>query len=164
MANIALTRIDSRLIHGQVITKWKKITNAGQMIIIDNLLAKDPFMSKIYLMSAPPDCKVRILTVDEAIAAWEKDQLGPANATTIILFKDVKTALESHQKGLAMKKLQVGGLPGEPGRKVVYKNISMNAQDATDLRAIQTGGTEVFFQTVPEDSPASLESVAKIFE
>ena len=45
MANISLIRIDSRLIHGQVITKWVKIAKANRIIIIDDELAQDDFMA-----------------------------------------------------------------------------------------------------------------------
>ena len=47
MANISLIRIDSRLIHGQVITKWVKIAKANRIIIIDDELAQDDFMASI---------------------------------------------------------------------------------------------------------------------
>ena len=53
MAKISLVRIDSRLIHGQVITKWRKIHKVTKIIIVDNELAKDDFMIHIYEASAP---------------------------------------------------------------------------------------------------------------
>ena len=48
MAKISLVRLDSRLIHGQVITKWVKIAKANRIIIIDDELSKDDFMVMIY--------------------------------------------------------------------------------------------------------------------
>lgn len=53
MAKIKLVRIDSRLIHGQVITKWIPITAAKQVIIIDDDLSQDEFMGDIYASAAP---------------------------------------------------------------------------------------------------------------
>ncbi|MBE6083621.1 MAG: PTS sugar transporter subunit IIB, partial [Tissierellaceae bacterium] len=54
MANIVLTRIDDRLIHGQVMTAWVKQTKATRIIIIDDVVAKDDFMKKVLTMAAPP--------------------------------------------------------------------------------------------------------------
>ena len=58
MSDIALIRIDSRLIHGQVITKWVKIAKANRIIIIDDELAQDDFMASIYTASAPKGISV----------------------------------------------------------------------------------------------------------
>lgn len=40
MAEIKLVRVDFRLIHGQVITRWLKQTNANRIVVIDNKLSK----------------------------------------------------------------------------------------------------------------------------
>lgn len=35
MRNVVLTRVDERLIHGQVMTSWLKLCNANVILIID---------------------------------------------------------------------------------------------------------------------------------
>ena len=44
MAEIKLFRIDSRLIHGQIITKWLKVSKADKIVVVDGTLAADDFM------------------------------------------------------------------------------------------------------------------------
>ena len=39
MAEIKLVRVDFRLIHGQIITKWRKIFKISKIIVIDDILA-----------------------------------------------------------------------------------------------------------------------------
>ncbi len=158
MANIILSRIDSRLIHGQVITKWLKQTNASHILIIDDGLAKDPFLGKIYTMAAPPGCRVQIMPVSEAVELLKSTT--SANRV-LILFKDVCTALKSWQAGLLLKQLQVGGIGGAPGRKVVFHSITLNQQEADDLVTMQNGGVEIIFQTIPEDCPGTLDDILK---
>ena len=51
MGNLVLTRIDSRLIHGQVMTKWVNQVQANKIIVVSDELANDEFMRSIYLMS-----------------------------------------------------------------------------------------------------------------
>lgn len=58
MANIVLCRIDSRLIHGQVVTKWVGQSRANRIAVVSDELDADPFMKNIYLMAAPPNIKV----------------------------------------------------------------------------------------------------------
>lgn len=159
MAQIAFVRIDFRLIHGQVITRWLKQTNADRILVIDNKLAGDPFMSQVYVMAAPPGVQVEMISIEDAVEAWEKDKLGKGKL--LVLFKTVKTALDIVEKGFPLEKLQVGGLGAGPGRKVVYNQITLDQKDADYLQLIQNKGTEVFFQTVPEETPASLERIIK---
>ena len=45
MAEIQIARIDYRLIHGQVVTKWMKAYPAKRIVIVDTELAQDDFMS-----------------------------------------------------------------------------------------------------------------------
>ncbi|MBP2657749.1 MAG: mannose/fructose/sorbose transporter subunit [Firmicutes bacterium] len=159
MAEIKLIRVDFRLIHGQVITRWLKQTDANRIIVIDNKLSKDPFMSQVYVMAAPPGVNVEMMSVDEAAASWGKNQLG--NGSVLILFKTVSTALEAAEKGVPLKRLQIGGLGAGPGRKVVYNQITLNKEDAEKLQTLSDAGTKVFFQTVPEETAASLEDILK---
>ncbi|MDR3565231.1 MAG: PTS sugar transporter subunit IIB [Negativicutes bacterium] len=156
MANIVLARIDSRLIHGQVITKWMKQANASHILIIDDTLSKDPFMGKVYKIAAPPSCQVHIKSVDEGVEALKNNE---SPTRLLLLFKDVATAKRCWQAGLLLKQLQVGGLIGAPGRKVVFQSITLIKSEADDLLEMQKGGVEIIFQTVPEDYPGKLTDV-----
>lgn len=159
MAQIVFVRIDFRLIHGQVITRWLKQTDADRILVIDNKLAKDPFMSQVYVMAAPPGVQVEMVSVEDAVSSWEKDRLGKGKI--LVLFKTVKTALTAVEQGFPLEKLQIGGLGAGPGRKVVYNQITLDQKDAESLQIIKERGIEVFFQTVPEETPASLEKIIK---
>ena len=53
MKNITLTRIDDRLIHGQVVAFWMKEFPINKILVIDDVLSKDIFMSRIYKAAAP---------------------------------------------------------------------------------------------------------------
>lgn len=157
MAKISLIRIDFRLIHGQVVAKWLKHTQATKIIVVNNTLAKDPVMSNIYKMATPADVKCSVVGIDTFIAAWEKNQLGEGNA--LILFKDVTTTIQAWKKGFPLEKVQIGGLGAGPGRKAVYLNMTLNPEDADMLNEMTSGGVNVFFQSTPEDKPMEYEKV-----
>ena len=123
MANIVLCRIDSRLIHGQVVTKWVGQSQANRIAVVSDELDANPFMKNIYLMA-----------VQEAV------QLG-FDVTTI----------------------QVGGLGGGPNRKAVFQNITLDEKDVGILSDLKNRGIQVFFQTIPEDKPQSLDDILKKF-
>ena len=53
MKNVLITRIDDRLIHGQVVTAWIKVYPINKILIIDDELSKNKLMTRIYRAAAP---------------------------------------------------------------------------------------------------------------
>lgn len=47
MSKIVLSRIDDRLIHGQVMTAWVQHVGGNEIVIVDDKVAKDPFLSAV---------------------------------------------------------------------------------------------------------------------
>lgn len=76
MANIVLCRIDSRLIHGQVVTKWVGQSQANRIAVVSDELDADPFMKNIYLMAAPPNIKVDCYSNQSFAASWQEGAIG----------------------------------------------------------------------------------------
>lgn len=163
MAQIELIRADFRLIHGQVITKWIKQTAANKILIIDDVLAKDAFMSSIYVMAAPPGIEVIVDTVEDALSKWNSESYG--NARLFVLVKDVSSAYRLFKGGFPMKEFQIGGLGAGPGRKVVYGPITLDEEDTKKLKEIQEAGTRVYLHQVPDDPSMEFSKILekKIF-
>ena len=76
MGKIVLTRVDSRLIHGQVMTKWVNQVQANKIVIVSDELANDEFMKSIYLLSAPAGITVDCLTAADAVKSYKDDVFG----------------------------------------------------------------------------------------
>lgn len=65
MGKIQLARVDDRLIHGQVMTKWSKGLGINAIFIVDNDVAKDDFMKQIYISSGTRSgLVIKILSTD----------------------------------------------------------------------------------------------------
>ncbi len=159
MATITLCRIDSRLIHGQVVTKWVGQSQSNRIAVVSDELEADPFMKNIYLMAAPPSVKVDCYSNSSFAAAWQENQLGEGNV--LVLFPSLAAVLEAVQQGFSVATLQVGGLGGGPKRKAVFQNITLDDADVAILGDLQAKGIKVLFQTIPEDKPQSLEDILK---
>ena len=159
MAELVLTRIDSRLIHGQVVTKWVGQSGANRIIVVSDELVNDDFMKSIYLMAAPPSVKVDVFGTEEAGENWKKDEFGTGKV--LLLFPSLAVLKQTMEHGLELKKLQVGGLGGGPKRKVVFQNITLDDSDVEVLKEVREKGIEVIFQTIPEDKPQKLEEILK---
>jgi D-glucosaminate-specific PTS system IIC component len=159
MANIVLCRIDSRLIHGQVVTKWVGQSQANRIAVVSDELDADPFMKNIYLMAAPPNIKVDCFGNQSFAAAWKENQLG--DGKVLVLFPSLAAVQEAVQLGFDVTTIQVGGLGGGPNRKAVFQNITLDEKDVGILSDLKNRGIQVFFQTIPEDKPQSLDDILK---
>ena len=154
---IVHARIDYRLIHGQVITKWLKRSNADKIIVIDDELYNDPFLAEVYKMAAPSGIEVIMTSIEETTTRWNEKNFYTGKL--LILFKSIDSALKTIQGGLELEELQVGGIENIPGRKIVFNQISINKEDAEKLQVIEDRNIKVYFQTIPEEEPASLQKI-----
>lgn len=164
MAELKQIRADFRLIHGQVITKWIKQTSANKILVADDGLANDPFMSSIYEMAAPPGIEVIVDTVDDVISKWNAGGYG--DAKLFMLVKDVPTAYRLFKGGFPLHELQIGGLGAAPGRQLVFGPISLDEADAKNLKEMHEAGVHVYLHQVPDDPSMEFSKILdkKIFD
>jgi len=162
MGQIVLARVDDRLIHGQVITKWSKGMNTNALFVVDNATAMDPFLKDIYTMSTSnTGMTIKVLSIDEAVEYWEKSNFEDYRA--ILIFKSIAGAKEAIDKGLPIKKLNIGGIAKTKDSKFVVPNVAVKHEDLNTLKEVEGNGTEVFFQVVPEAKLVNLKDALKVY-
>lgn len=156
---IKLVRVDFRLVHGQIVTKWIHTIKADTILVVNDKLANDSFMLSVYQMSAPMGTKVKVVKVDDFINHFKETQYEELNC--MILIKNVEDLYRMYKGGVVFDSIQIGGLGGSPGRKTVFGPITLDKTDADSLMEINNSGQRVYFHQVPEDSSAELSSVLK---
>ena len=139
MAEISLIRVDSRLIHGQVITKWRKIFNITKIVVVDDSLANDEFMIRMYEAAAPAGVKVKV-------------------------YGDIPTCYKLYEQGVPMNYIQIGGVAKTADRKVILQAVSLNESEMELLGKFHQNGCEVAIQIVPEDTRLSYEEIVKKYK
>lgn len=162
MGQILLARVDDRLIHGQVMTKWSKGMNTNALFVVDNETAADPFMKDIYMMSTSnTGVTIKVLSIDEAVDYWNKDNFGKYRA--ILLFKTIGAVKEAIDKGLPIERLNLGGIAKSKDSKFVIPNVAVKPEELEVLKEIESKGVEVFFQVVPDTKAVSLKDAIKSY-
>lgn len=146
--SIELTRIDFRMIHGQVITRWVPQLSINEIVAIDDDLSNDAFMQEVFKMAAPVGLKITIHSVESAVEAQNRGDFDKNRI--MILFKNVKSLHDSIQKGLKLKEVQIGGLGGGPGRVAVNNAITLDKVDADILQEIEKQDVNIYLQTTPD--------------
>jgi mannose/fructose/N-acetylgalactosamine-specific phosphotransferase system component IIB len=145
-----MTRIDARLIHGQVAVRWTKVTQAHKIVVIDNKTAKDEFLSEILLLAAPVGVKVVIYNEDQAVEEWKKDEFGTAN--TMIIFQNIDAAYRCYMAGIKYPFVNLGQSTKTPARTLRINSAAWaTEQELDELKQLHDAGVEVYSRPTPED-------------
>jgi PTS system mannose-specific IIB component len=160
MGKIQLTRIDDRLIHGQVMTKWSKGLGINAIFIVDNDVAKDDFMKQIYISSGSRSgLHIKALSTDEVVSYWKEK--GFEEYKVLLLFKSIGMVYEAVQKGLVIETLNVGGISKKKDSKLIISSVNVTDEDVTTLSKLKAEKIDIFFQTIPDSLKVSFEDGMK---
>ena len=163
MGKISLARVDFRLIHGQIVTKWRTATGINKIVVIDNILAEDDFMIKIYTSAAPAGTKTKVHSEEKALRLWNKNKFGE-DADVLILFKDLDTCYRAVKAGIGLTEIQLGGIPITPERKSIKKAVALGEKEISYMQELHDNyGVNFTIQVVPEDTKMEYDEILKVY-
>lgn len=154
MKKIVWTRIDDRLIHGQVMTQWIQYTGANQVLIVDDGVAKDAFLQMVMKSSVPGKISLKVCSVKDGIGYLNEDS---ADEKIIMLVKTPAVLDELTNAGVKLDSINVGGIGAKAGRKQLFKNISVSEDEKESFRSLLNKGIKVFLRVIvtePEEDIA----------
>lgn len=158
MENVVLTRIDDRLIHGQVMTSWLNFTGATKIMVIDDQTAADPFLKTVLKSAVPGNVTLGLFTEEKA-ADRLINKGFKADDKVIILVKFPKTVLNLIEAGVKFETLNIGGMGSRDGRTKFYKNISATEDEKVYLKKIIDSGCETTIQIIAENEKVDIKSL-----
>ncbi len=156
---IVFTRIDDRLIHGQVVEGWVNFLKATSIMVADDRVASNPLQRSIMEISVPRGLAVSIGSVEDICGRLRESNPGER---AILLFStpaDVERALKL---GLQCTAVNIGGMHFMPGKRKLIDVLAVDEGDLDALRAIAARGIKVEVQTVPTQKPVPLAKLFKI--
>ena len=157
---IVFTRIDDRLIHGQVVEGWVNYLKATCILVADDAVASNPLQRSIMELSAPQGLKVLIGPV-EGICGQLRTQALDAERT-ILLFSNPADVMRALRAGMNCAALNIGGMRFVPGKRKLMDVLAVSDADLEALREIADKGVKIAVQTVPTQRPISLEKILTV--
>lgn len=154
---IKLTRIDDRLVHGQVAFTWTPALGADCLLIANDKVAKDEFMKMTLGLAKPAGTKLLIKSVKDA-AVFLNDEKSK-NAKVLILINSVKDAAALAAEVAEITTINFGGLRSKEGSKLISKAIAVNNDDITIIREMLAKGLELEVRQVPTDNKQLVASL-----
>ncbi|MCD7768963.1 MAG: PTS sugar transporter subunit IIB [Oscillospiraceae bacterium] len=149
MREPTLIRVDFRLLHGMVATKWVRSLNIVNIYIIDDGVYADEFLRQVFDLAKPAGTKLEFFTVEQAAAKWteggfEEDPKEPS----LVLIKNVDSAKRLYDAGMKFSKLLIGN--SEPDRKKKQKHFNnvyyFDDDDARTINSMADAGVEITLQ------------------
>ena len=154
MKNIVLTRIDDRLLHGQVIVSWIPFLNIDEIVIVDDEYASDEFMASLIKEAAPEYIKVDVLSVEKSSEFLKSDDSG---TRVLVLSRYVENIEKLINLNTKINRVNIGGLGFCEGRKKYINAIHMSDLEMDILKNIAEKGIAVEVQMLPSDKAIILK-------
>ncbi|MFP1877589.1 PTS mannose transporter subunit IIAB [Lonsdalea quercina] len=151
---IGLARIDDRLIHGQVATRWTKETNVNRIIVVSNEVAADNVRKTLLTQVAPPGVSAHVVDVAKAIRVYNNPKY--AGDGVMLLFTnptDVETLVEA---GVDLPSVNIGGMAYRQGKIQVNNAVSIDEKDIEAFRKLADRGIELEVRKVSSDSKINM--------
>ena len=153
MKNIVLARVDDRLIHTEILTLWVPEVRANRIIIVDDVVAKDKFRSKVIKEMAPQGLIIHVYGIDRAT---EKLKEAPSfDAESPLVFEELI------KRGIKINQLNIGGMGIRGERKAVARRVACYTMEMEAIHELIKKHVHVYFQTVPTRSSEEAKKYIK---
>lgn len=158
MPNILLTRIDNRLIHGQVATQWSGVLGTNLLLVANDAVAGDEFRQGLMNMAAPAYAQTRFFTIQKTI-----DIIGKASPAQkiFIICENPQDVLKLVGGGVPIKKVNIGNMHMAEGKRQVATSVAVNDDDVACFKKLQELGVELEIQRVPDTAVEKLDKLFK---
>ncbi len=158
MANILLTRIDNRLIHGQVATQWNSTVGSNLLLVANDNVAGDKMRQGLMDMAAPSGVATRYFTIEKTIEIIHK---AADRQKIFIICEDPQDVLKLVEGGVPIKKVNIGNMHMSEGKRQVATSVAVDEADVAAFKKLQEKGIELEIRRVPT---MAAEDIQKLFK
>lgn len=158
---IGLARIDDRLIHGQVATRWTKETNVTRIIVVSDEVAADTVRKTLLTQVAPPGVTAHVVDVAKMVRVYNNPQY--AGQRVMLLFTNPTDVERLVEQGVNITSVNIGGMAFHQGKTQVNNAISVDKKDIEAFEKLNARGIELEARKVSSDPKLKMmDLIAKV--
>ena len=154
---IKMTRVDHRLIHGQVGFTWTKFLEADCILIASNTLVEDPLRMSAMKMAKPSGVKLVMKTIDDSIKALNSGVTDKYKL--FILCESVADMYQLVKEVPTIKEVNLGGMKNGETRKQISKAVHLSETDIAQIKELTNEGIELTVQLVPDEQKVAINKL-----
>lgn len=134
-------RIDSRVVHGQTMTRVVKEHPVDGVIIVDDEIVNDGFIQNVYA-SALGSIRMLCFTVEKAVRKLPEAE--GSKKSYLIIFKTTESARRLVEAGYRFSGiLNIGPQPNCDNARLVEKMLYLTDSQISDLNYLEETGTDM---------------------
>lgn len=156
MKECKLIRIDDRLIHGQVVVGWANRLQPQYLILIDDDIADDDLDRDLYLLGVPEPFIGLAFNVIDGVKF-----LKSCNSYLVVV-KSPAVVLDLLKHGLAIEKLNIGGMHADYGKKEFNHYIFVDEADLSALAQLKNVVSKISIQDLPGEKEYRIEDLLSV--
>jgi PTS system mannose-specific IIB component len=157
--DIALVRVDNRLVHGQILEAWVPFLCASCLVVVNDEVASDLFRETVIRMAVPREVELIVSGIDDFAAKIPFCQCsGPR---TILLLNSVGDARKIFERGFRYSKLNIGNVSSDSCRLCCTPSVMLGDDDIRDIASLHEQGVGIELRRVPRERPIDFYDVIK---
>ena len=156
--NILLTRIDNRLIHGQVATQWNSTLGANLILVANDDVAGNKMRQNLMNMAAPTGVATRFFSLQKTIDVIHK---ASPKQHIFLVAENPSDVLTLVKGGVPIRKVNIGNMHMSEGKRQVATSVAVDDADVAAFKELQDLGVELEIRRV-QSTPA--EDINKLFQ
>lgn len=158
--NIVLVRVDSRLVHGQILEAWVPSVKANCIIVVNDSVAADPFFETVIRMAVPSDMEVIVISVDDFVRNYAFAHGG--GRKTIVLFANIADACKAFNLGFRFDRLNIGNVYNNEYRVCCSSCVFLCDEEIAQLEdLLKEKDVFVELQRVPQGRAINIKEALK---
>ena len=158
MPNIVLTRIDNRLVHGQVSTQWCGSIGANLILVVNDEVSTNTLRQGLMDMAAPSYAATRYWSVEKTISTIHK---ASEKQKLFIVCENPQDVLKLVEGGVPIDKVNIGNMHMSEGKRQVAGSVAVDDNDVDAFRKLRDLGVELEIRRVPTEVAENIDKIFK---
>ena len=158
--DIALVRVDNRLVHGQILEAWVPFIKAKCIFVVEDNAASDFFCETVIRMAVPSEIEVNILSVKDFARQYTYKRKSGKRA--IVLFSNIADACRAYKLGFHFDKLNIGNIYNEKYKLCCAPSVFLCDTEIQDIiTLLENAGVLIELKRVPREKAVNIREALK---
>lgn len=153
---IELTRIDNRLLHGQVAVTWSHHANSNIIVVVNDEVAQDETAKNLMAMSAG-NMASRFFSIQQTIDVIHK---ATPDQRIFLVVRTPQDVLRLVEGGVPISDLNIGNMHFEEGKRQIHITVSVDDDDMETFGKLKSHGVNMSVQRTPSEDKLDVFELA----
>ena len=154
-----MVRVDSRLVHGQVMEAWVPKYHIKHIIVSNDAMSQDAQQQMIISLAIPHSIQLICVSVSQLTRTLE--DLKGGQDSTLVLFANLEDVWKAVESGTSFSSINLGNLHYASGKCQISPSVSLGKVDYEILEKLHRKGIRIDLRAVPMDNSLGFDDIEK---